>query len=137
MLHLDTFTLVFLLFWFLIFFIVCGPLLVWLTGQDDRSTPLNSPRHQVLTSKTSVTQLSTDNKILESQQQVRMYKKQKVASIFKYSVKLLSSFPLVMFCYAFFHIFICDKIGPFLSKMIPKEKKYTLFFLQKMKLKMS
>jgi hypothetical protein len=59
----DSFTIVCLLFWFVVFFFVIGPLLVWYTGEKDKGTPQTSPQHRA--PYTSFTQESIGNKLME------------------------------------------------------------------------
>jgi len=59
----DSFTILCLIFWFIVFFFLIGPLLIWHTGEQDKGTPQTSPQHRVPI--TSFTQESIGNKLLE------------------------------------------------------------------------
>ena len=60
---LDFFTLACLFFWLFTFFCVLGPIVVWITGEDDKEIPSNGPKDDAI--KGSVTQGTMRSSISE------------------------------------------------------------------------
>ena len=77
----DSFTILCLAFWCVVFFFLIGPLLVWHTGEEDKGTPQTSPQHRL--PNTSLTQESTGNKLMQCDTGTDKHRTQKYETTIK------------------------------------------------------